>query len=153
MSLIRACSPEDMPAVAGLFQKTFLNRRRSAPESLKTYLAELFLHHPWYDPELASRVYVSPDGAVRGFIGVLPQPMCFRGRKIRAAIAGSLMVDRPEQNPLAGARLLRSFANGPQELSISEVTVKMHRGSLMRKLGAKSLATLARIAEALDIER
>jgi FixJ family two-component response regulator len=40
-----------------------------------------------------------------------------------------------------------------QELSISEVTVKMHRGSLMRKLEAKSLATLARIAEALDIER
>jgi FixJ family two-component response regulator len=40
-----------------------------------------------------------------------------------------------------------------QELSISEVTVKMHRGSLMRKLGAKSLATLARIAETLDIER
>jgi FixJ family two-component response regulator len=40
-----------------------------------------------------------------------------------------------------------------QELSISEVTVKMHRGSLMRKLEAKSLATLARMAETLDIER
>jgi FixJ family two-component response regulator len=40
-----------------------------------------------------------------------------------------------------------------QELSISEVTVKMHRGSLMRKLEAKSVATLARMAEALDIER
>ena len=40
-----------------------------------------------------------------------------------------------------------------QELSISEVTVKMHRGSLMRKLEARSVATLARIAEALDIER
>ena len=66
MSLIRACSPEDMPAVAGLFQRTFLSRRRSAPESLKAYLAELFLHHPWYDSELASRVYVSPEGAVRG---------------------------------------------------------------------------------------
>jgi FixJ family two-component response regulator len=39
-----------------------------------------------------------------------------------------------------------------QELSISEVTVKMHRGSLMRKLGAKSVAMLARMAEALDIE-
>jgi FixJ family two-component response regulator len=39
------------------------------------------------------------------------------------------------------------------ELSISEVTVKMHRGSVMRKLGAKSVATLARIAEALDIRR
>jgi FixJ family two-component response regulator len=37
------------------------------------------------------------------------------------------------------------------ELSISEVTVKMHRGSVMRKLGAKSVASLARMAEALDI--
>ena len=38
------------------------------------------------------------------------------------------------------------------ELSISEVTVKMHRGSVMRKLGARSVAMLARMAEALDIE-
>jgi FixJ family two-component response regulator len=36
-------------------------------------------------------------------------------------------------------------------LSISEVTVKMHRGSVMRKLEAKSVAMLARMAEALDI--
>jgi FixJ family two-component response regulator len=40
-----------------------------------------------------------------------------------------------------------------QELSISEVTVKMHRGSVMRKLGAKSVAMLARMAGALDIDR
>ena len=138
MSLIRAFSPEDMPAVAELFQKTFLNRRRSASESLKTYLAELFLHHPWYDPELASRVYVSPDGAVRGFIGVLPLHMCFRGRKIRAAIAGSLMVDRPEENPLAGARLLRSFANGPQELSISENANRVSE-NMWQKLGGRTV--------------
>jgi FixJ family two-component response regulator len=39
------------------------------------------------------------------------------------------------------------------ELSISEVTVKMHRASVMRKLGQKSVAMLARIAEALDIQR
>jgi FixJ family two-component response regulator len=38
------------------------------------------------------------------------------------------------------------------ELSISEVTVKMHRGSAMRKLGATSVAMLARMAEALDIQ-
>jgi FixJ family two-component response regulator len=40
-----------------------------------------------------------------------------------------------------------------QELSISEVTVKMHRGSVMRKLGAKSIAKLARMAEALSLEK
>jgi FixJ family two-component response regulator len=39
------------------------------------------------------------------------------------------------------------------ELSISEVTVKMHRSSAMRKLGAKSVARLARIAEVLEIQR
>jgi len=39
------------------------------------------------------------------------------------------------------------------QLSISEVTVKMHRGSVMRKLEAKSVASLARMAEALDIGR
>jgi FixJ family two-component response regulator len=39
------------------------------------------------------------------------------------------------------------------ELSISEATVKMHRGSVMRKMGARSVATLARIAEALNIQK
>jgi FixJ family two-component response regulator len=39
------------------------------------------------------------------------------------------------------------------ELAISEVTVKMHRGSVMRKMGARTVATLARMAEALNIER
>jgi FixJ family two-component response regulator len=38
------------------------------------------------------------------------------------------------------------------ELSISEVTVKMHRGSVMRKLEAKSVAMLTRMAEALDLK-
>ena len=36
------------------------------------------------------------------------------------------------------------------ELSISEVTVKMHRFSLMKKLQAKSLAILVRMAKAIE---
>ncbi|MET4220782.1 FixJ family two-component response regulator [Bradyrhizobium sp. LB7.2] len=39
------------------------------------------------------------------------------------------------------------------ELSISEATVKMHRGSVMRKLGARTAATLVRMAEALQLQR
>ncbi|MGN8550407.1 response regulator transcription factor [Bradyrhizobium sp. 13971] len=38
------------------------------------------------------------------------------------------------------------------ELSISEVTVKMHRGGVMRKMGCKSVAMLARMAGALEIQ-
>lgn len=37
------------------------------------------------------------------------------------------------------------------ELSISEVTVKIHRGSAMRKLGIRTIVELTRMAEALGI--
>lgn len=37
------------------------------------------------------------------------------------------------------------------DLEISEVTVKIHRGSAMRKMGARTLADLVRMADALGI--
>jgi FixJ family two-component response regulator len=36
------------------------------------------------------------------------------------------------------------------ELGISEITVKAHRGKVMRKIGATSLAELVRLASRLD---
>jgi FixJ family two-component response regulator len=39
------------------------------------------------------------------------------------------------------------------EIGISEITVKVHRGNLMRKMGAKSLADLVRMVDALGLER
>jgi FixJ family two-component response regulator len=39
------------------------------------------------------------------------------------------------------------------ELGVSEITVKVHRGSVMRKMGAKSLAELVRMADALGLRR
>jgi len=39
------------------------------------------------------------------------------------------------------------------ELGVSEITVKVHRGNIMKKMGARSLADLVRMAETLGIRR
>ncbi len=39
------------------------------------------------------------------------------------------------------------------EIGVSEITVKVHRGHVMHKMGARSLADLVRMADALGIRR
>jgi FixJ family two-component response regulator len=39
------------------------------------------------------------------------------------------------------------------ELGVSEITVKVHRGNVMKKMGARSLADLVRMADTLGIRR
>jgi FixJ family two-component response regulator len=39
------------------------------------------------------------------------------------------------------------------ELGVTEITIKVHRGSIIRKMGAKSLADLVRMADTLAIRR
>jgi FixJ family two-component response regulator len=39
------------------------------------------------------------------------------------------------------------------ELGVSEVTVKVHRHNVMKKLGARSLADLVRIADFLGVSQ
>jgi len=39
------------------------------------------------------------------------------------------------------------------EIGVSEITVKVHRSNVMRKMGARSLAELVRMADALGIRR
>jgi FixJ family two-component response regulator len=39
------------------------------------------------------------------------------------------------------------------EMGVTEITVKVHRGNVTRKMGAKSLAELVRMADTLGIRR
>ncbi len=135
VSEIRNCARDDIPAVAALFQKTFRQAGRKAPASLESYFAEAYLDHPWYDPDIAARVHVSDDGRVTGFVGVFPGRFEHRGRTLRAAIAGTLMVEAPQREPLAGAKLLRSVIKGPQDISLSETTNLISQ-ALWERLGA-----------------
>jgi FixJ family two-component response regulator len=111
-------------------------------------------------------------GMKAGAVDFLTKPI--RPQDLLDAVAAAIRVDQDRRQEVAQNAQLREqyalltprerqvmalVASGlmnkqvASELSISEVTVKMHRSNAMRKLGAKSVAKLARIAEVLDIQR
>jgi hypothetical protein len=131
---IASFGSEHLPAVAALFQNTFRPDGTTHPASLEGYLRELFLEDSWAEPDLSSRVYIGTDGAVIGFIGALPTRMAISGEPVRALTASTLMVANPGENPTVGARLLRSFLSGPQDLSLADTASPLVR-AMWRRLG------------------
>jgi len=129
VSIVRPLAAADLSAVTTLFSRIFLHRDAPATPELQRYLASIFLDGPWSDPEITSLVHVRPDGALTGFIGALPLPLQWGDRRLRAAVCSTLMVDAHETDPMAGARLMRAFLAGPQDLSFcetaSEVSIAM----------------------------
>ena len=63
----------------------------------------------------------------------------------------SLTVREQEIMGLVTAGLMNKQIAG--KLGVSEITIKVHRGNVMRKMGAKSLAELVRMAVALGVRR
>lgn len=63
------------------------------------------------------------------------------------SLYGSLSAREREIMGLVTAGLLNKQIAG--RINLSEITVKIHRGSMMRKMGAQSLADLVRMAEAI----
>jgi hypothetical protein len=104
------------------------------------YLGQLLLDLPDRDPDINSLVHVDEGGQVNGFIGVFTQLMELDGRVLRAAMGNSFAVDPKAHDPLIGARLLRAYFRGPQDITISDrcnsISVGMWRG-----MGGRSLPT------------
>jgi hypothetical protein len=120
LSRIRPLDRDDLAAVARLFQTMLRKTREPATPDLEQYLGSVFLAGPDTDPEIISHVHVGADETVNGFIGVLPLPMMVSGRSVRGALCGTLMVENHAADPFAGARLMRAFLGGPQDLSLTE---------------------------------
>ena len=73
-----------------------------------------------------------------------------RGKEETSALVGKLEVLTPLEREVfdlvVTGRLNKQIA---LELGASEKTIKVHRGRVMKKLGAKSLADLVRLADRL----
>jgi FixJ family two-component response regulator len=72
------------------------------------------------------------------------------GSELRARFA-SLTLREQEVIALVSLGLINKQVAA--QLGVTEITVKVHRGNAMRKLGAKSLADLIRMAHVLDLKR
>jgi hypothetical protein len=125
-SEVRNLTPQDIPEVAAMFWRLFKPTNTKFPASIADYLAELYLSHK-NDTEIISQVHIRRDGVLTGFIGALPLKMALKNIPLQAAICGPLMVEDHLGDPLAGARLLRAFLAGPQDLSLSETANETSR--------------------------
>src|SRR5215813_1200207 len=142
MNPVRPFTKNDIPQVVKLFQKVFFNNDQTAPSSSKLddYFEEMFFHNPWTEEEIPSLVYETGDGAIIGFIGVIPRRMLLHGRPIRTATSMHFMVEPGSRSTLAGVQLLKTFFSGPQDLSLTDSA-----GAVGRKIweglgGATALA-------------
>jgi FixJ family two-component response regulator len=105
-----------------------------------------------------------------GAVEFLPKP--FHDQSMLDAVHSALEKDRQRRKGIGDTSQLRSsfdslthreqqifayVASGlmnkqiAAETELSEITVKVHRASVMRKMGAKSLADLVRMADALGV--
>jgi FixJ family two-component response regulator len=115
---------------------------------------------------------MSVKGLKAGAVDFLTKPI--RDQDLLDAVTTAIQIDRNRRQEIAQIAQFREryalltsrerqvvalVASGlmnkqvANELSISEVTVKMHRSSAMRKLSAKSVAMLARMVDILDVQR
>lgn len=103
-----------------------------------------FLTKPFRDQDMLDAVTVAIErdrrrretDRIAAYLQALLDSLTPREREVLALVSSGLM------NKQVAA-----------ELGLAEITVKLHRGHIMRKMGAKSLADLVRMAETLGIHR
>ncbi|MGE0045751.1 MAG: response regulator transcription factor [Hyphomonadaceae bacterium] len=101
-----------------------------------------FLAKPFRDQEMLDAVSaaLARDAARRAETGKLDA--------LRSAYAALSPRERQVMALVAAGKMNKQVAG---DLNLSEITVKIHRGAAMRKMGARTLADLVRMAEALGL--
>lgn len=79
----------------------------------------MLFDNPWRHLEIPSWV-AEQDGRLCGLYVVLPRPMLFRGRTIRAAIGCQFLVDPAARDRLTALRLAQACLSGSQDLTLAD---------------------------------
>ncbi|SHF67319.1 two component transcriptional regulator, LuxR family [Kaistia soli DSM 19436] len=146
-----------LPGVSGLdFQAQLANSALDMPIIFMTGYGDIpmsvramkagavdFLTKPFREQDMLDAVSSAVEkdrearASAKALAGVqtLYQGLTAREREIMALVTAGLM-----NKQVAG------------QVGLSEITVKIHRGNVMRKMGARSLADLVRMAEALGLD-
>jgi hypothetical protein len=107
--------------VAELHRRVFRVARESSAalvDEYERYFSEVFLKPPAGAGRFASLVYCE-GSRITGFLGVTSRPMFWNGEPVQAAVSSQFVVDPGCRGP-AGVQLLRTFFNGPQDISIAD---------------------------------
>jgi hypothetical protein len=133
MGTVRAFEKRDIEQVVDLNSRLFPGSAGLSVDRQKSIFSEVCFHNPWYDDKIHSLVVEETGGRIIGFLGVVPRRMIFKNRPIQVAVAQHLMVDR---STLASAQLLRALFTGPQELSLSDMSVDVSNRLWVKSGGA-----------------
>jgi FixJ family two-component response regulator len=122
----------------------FITGHGDIPMTVKTMRAGAveFLTKPFRDQDLLDAVHRALDA------DRLRREQLDSGSELRARF-GSLTPREQEVITLVSTGLINKQIAG--RLGVTEITVKVHRGNAMRKLGAKSLADLIRMVQVLSV--
>jgi hypothetical protein len=120
MQPIRPLDEGDIPQVADLYQRVIGTHAGPSSPELQSHMQDVFLRNPWIDKRLPSLVYQQQGEKITGFLGVIPRRMVLKGRTVRVAVSTSFVVDPSSRHTLAGIQLLKTFFQGPQDLSLTD---------------------------------
>ena len=139
MSSIRPMERGDLEAVASLYERVVRSGARAPAAGLPQWFERTLFESPWSDPSIPSLVALDDRQEVIGALCSHVRHLRIAGQPARLAVSGQLVVAPEARDRAFGARLLRSYLNGPQQLTITDGATQVVRG-MWERLGGDAAA-------------